>query len=102
MRAHYARLGIHCVATCWRGTRGEIDLILKQCETLIFVEVKRSKTLAQAATRLSAPQQRRIVSTAEEFLVTSPKGALTDMRFDLALMDRAGTIEIRENILIEL
>jgi putative endonuclease len=39
----------------------------------------------------------RIHAAAAEFIGAQPYGQLTELRFDLALVDRGGRIEIREN-----
>ena len=50
-----------------------------------------------AATHISKAQIDRIFATADEFVAGEPKGLLTDMRIDLALVDGQGRIEIVEN-----
>ena len=40
---------------------------------------------------------RRIYRSAEEFIGGEPKGALTDVRFDVALVDQTGDLRILEN-----
>ena len=81
----------------WRGAGGEIDLILRDVNTLVFVEVKKSRSFARAAERISPRQIARILNAAEEFLAGEPAGQLTDIRFDAALVDATGAIEIRQN-----
>ncbi|MFD2740476.1 YraN family protein [Sulfitobacter aestuarii] len=93
----YERRGISVARRRWRGTGGEIDLILRDGEALIFVEVKQSRSIALAAERLNARQMRRIYASASEFLGQEPRGALTDVRFDVALVDASGAFEIIEN-----
>lgn len=65
----------------------EIDLILRDGAALIFVEVKQSRSFARAAESLSARQMQRIYRSAEEFLAGEPAGSLTEVRFDVALVD---------------
>ncbi|MFD1344690.1 YraN family protein [Litorisediminicola beolgyonensis] len=93
----YARRGYPLAADRWRGEGGEIDLILRDGDGLIFVEVKKSRSFARAALRLGRPQQRRICAAAEEFAATEPRGSLTEMRFDLAVVNAQGEIHILEN-----
>ncbi|MEJ2000640.1 MAG: YraN family protein [Maritimibacter sp.] len=95
--ADYARRGHDLAARRWRGSRGELDLVLQDGDGLIIVEVKKARDFARAAARLSRAQLARIYNTAAEFLAGTPNGQLTDLRFDLALVDAAGQIEIREN-----
>lgn len=95
--ADYARRGLRLECRRWRGKRGEIDLILREEDRVIFVEVKKSRDFARAAESLSARQVQRILGAAEEFVAGEPKGLLTEMRFDLAMVDGIGRIEILEN-----
>lgn len=97
VRRHYERRGLALAAERWRGQGGEIDLILKEGSAVIFVEVKKSSTHARAAARLSQRQMQRIYTTASEYLETCPQGQLTETRFDVALVDQTGGIEVLEN-----
>ena len=94
---HYEQRGYSLAEHRWRGAGGEIDLIFRQGEALVFVEVKRSKTSARAAARITQTQIERIYASAGQFLDTEPAGQLTESRFDVALVDGAGRIEIIEN-----
>lgn len=81
----------------WRGKGGEIDLVVEDGEGLIFVEVKKARDFARAAERITARQLRRIYDAAAEYLGQMPLGLNTPSRFDVALVDGAGRIEILEN-----
>lgn len=93
----YSRSGAAVCARRWRGSAGEIDLIARNGAEVIFIEVKQSSTHALAAEHLTARQMARIYSTASEFLGGEPAGQLTASRFDVALVDAGGRIEILEN-----
>lgn len=94
---HYQRCGCFVVESRWRGSGGEIDLILSDGVALIFVEVKQSADVARAAARISPRQMQRIYAAAEEYLGLQPMGALTEARFDVALVDGQGIVHIIEN-----
>lgn len=94
---HYEDRGIAICARNWRGITGEIDLIGRQGDEIIFVEVKQSRTHDLAASHISQAQIGRIFATVDEFLAGEPKGLLTDVRIDLALVDGQGRIEVLEN-----
>ena len=81
----------------WRGSGGEIDLIMRDGAQVIFVEVKKSENFARATTRLGRRQMDRLVAAGSEFLAGEPKGQLTDVRFDLALVNGQGDVQIIEN-----
>lgn len=93
----YTRSGRAICARRWRGASGEIDLIARDGAEVIFIEVKQSKTHAQAAEHLSERQMARIYGAASEFIGGEPAGQLTPVRFDVALVDGMGRIEILEN-----
>ena len=94
---HYSETGREIAARRWRGLFGEIDLIAREGEEVVFIEVKSASTHARAAERLSRRQQLRIYGAAEEFLAGEPRGMLTISRFDVALVDASGRIEVIEN-----
>lgn len=94
---HYEARGITICARNWRGITGEIDLIGRRGDEVIFVEVKQSRTHDLAASHLSQAQIGRIFATVDEFLAGEPRGLLTDLRIDLALVDGQGRIDVIEN-----
>lgn len=95
----YVRAGLQLAHQRWRGQGGEVDLIFRDGAEVVFVEVKTSRTFARAAARLQPRQMARLMSAAEEFLGDEPKGLLTQMRFDVALVDGTGAVHILENAL---
>lgn len=97
VEAEYARNGHDIAARRWRGSRGEIDIVVKDGDGLIFVEVKKAKSFARAAERVSRRQMNRIFGAASEFVASHPKGLLTPMRFDVALVNQHGERRIIEN-----
>lgn len=93
----YQRRGFALAKERWRGSGGEIDLILRDGPGLIFVEVKQSRDFDRAAESLSPRQMRRIYASAAEYLAQEPLGSLTEVRFDVALVDGQGDTRIIEN-----
>lgn len=94
---HYEDRGVIICARNWRGISGEIDLIGRDGDVVIFVEVKQSRTHDLAASHISDAQIRRIFATVDEFVAGEPGGLLTDVRIDLALVDGQGRIDVVEN-----
>ncbi|MFD1880859.1 YraN family protein [Paracoccus pacificus] len=93
----YEQQGYEILARRWRGKAGEIDLIARHDGDFIFIEVKRADTRDMAAERLSRRQMDRICLAACEFCATQPMGQAAGMRFDAALVDGSGMIDIIEN-----
>lgn len=93
----YAERDCTVLERCWRSPAGEVDLILQDGEQVVFVEVKRADTHDAAAHRLSRRQMDRICQAALIYADRLPQGSLTDMRFDAALVDAQGRVEILEN-----
>jgi putative endonuclease len=90
------RKGMTILARRWRGKAGEIDLIAREGVCLVFVEVKQSATHEDAAFRLGAAQQGRIMRAALEYCESAGQAPLPEMRFDAALVDSQGRVEILE------
>ena len=93
----YLHRGRPVVHRRWRGKGGEIDLIAREGDCVVFIEVKKSSSFDAAALRLGRRQMDRLCAAASEFLAGEPRGQLTDMRFDLALVDGRGAMRIIEN-----
>lgn len=94
MEQHYRRGGAQILARRWRGRGGEIDLVARDGGELVFIEVKASASFAAAAAMLGPRQAGRIRQAAGEYLAGEPAGALTPVRFDVALLDGSGAIDI--------
>lgn len=99
---HYIAQGCSIAAQRWRGKGGEIDLILRHGDVVIFVEVKKSRSHDRALTRIRPAQARRIMNAAAEFLDGEPRGLLTDTRFDVATVDSTGQVAVLQNAFIDL
>ena len=79
--------GLTLVERNHRCRQGEIDLIMRDGETLVFVEVRLrgSGAFGGAAASIDAHKQRRIIAAARHFLAGR---AETPCRFDCVLLDR--------------
>ena len=72
-------------------------MILRDGEAVVFVEVKKSETHDIAAQRISRRQMDRICQAALLYTDRLPTGGLTELRFDAALVDADGRVQIVEN-----
>lgn len=79
--------GLQLVEQNYRGRFGEIDLIMKDGATLVFVEVRlrRNASFGGAAASIDARKQQRIIRTAQQYLATLSH--LPACRFDAVLLD---------------
>jgi putative endonuclease len=95
---NYVRRGHALAARRWRGSGGELDLVFRDGAGVIVVEVKQARDFARAVARLSRAQLQRIYGTVSEYVAGEPRGQLTDVRLDLALVDGTGRMRIMENL----
>ncbi|WP_243611471.1 YraN family protein [Shimia aestuarii] len=93
----YLRQGLTVAARRWRKGGGEIDLILRDGDGVVFVEVKQAPDFERAAARVTERQIARIHAGAAHFLAGEPKGELTPCRFDVALVNATGETRILES-----
>ena len=88
--AQYLRQqGLKPVAQNYRSRFGEIDLIMQDGATLVFVEVRlrRSAGFGGAAASIDARKQQRIIRPAQQCLTSLAH--VPPCRFDAVLMDDA-------------
>jgi putative endonuclease len=78
--------GYRILAKRFRTPYGEIDLVARRRNVLVFVEVKARATLDDAAYAVTPRQQRRIIDAAQAWLMAHPEHAEFDMRFDAMLI----------------
>jgi putative endonuclease len=93
----YEERGCAIAKRRWRSPWGEVDLIARDGATVVVVEVKKARRLDDAAHRLSRRQMDRLCAAASAFCAGEPKGALTKLRFDLALVDGMGRVRVVED-----
>ncbi len=77
--------GHRIVARRYATPVGEIDLVTLKGRRLAFIEVKRRKTIDDAAFTVTAKQRRRIVRAAQYWLASHPGFAGHDLAFDVVL-----------------
>lgn len=75
-----------------RTEAGEIDIVAERDGLLGLIEVKARPTLAQAAACLTRRQQARLCLAGEILLGSNPHLGAGGVRFDLLLVDDAGTV----------
>src|SRR3954447_26141995 len=92
---HYLRLGYDVVARGFRTRSGEIDLIVSDGRTLVFVEVKtRRAGSGRPFDGLHEVKQAQVRRMAASYLATKDRPFADDLRFDAVgvVLDAAGQL----------
>src|SRR5262245_35972378 len=84
--AYLIAKGHRIVARRWRSPVGEVDIVARRRNTLVFVEVKARERFDDAAEAILPRQQRRIIAAAEAWLASHPDDIDTNIRFDVVLV----------------
>lgn len=87
--AYLEQHGLRVVARNYRTPRGELDLVMRDGETLVFIEVRYRKNagFGGAAESVHRAKQQRVIAAAQHYL---QRHRLTQSacRFDVALLGR--------------
>jgi len=98
---HLRGRGIAIVERNVRSRHGEIDLVARDGETLVFVEVRlrRPGRFGSAAESVDAGKQARMVAAAREYLARLAR--TPPCRFDVVLLDAldASRVEWRRDVI---
>lgn len=78
--------GYRVLARRFRTPVGEIDLVVRRGESLVFVEVKARPDLHAAAQALGPRQRARILRASQAWLARHPAHARLRLRFDVVLL----------------
>ena len=97
-KRHLKRAGLKFLYANFKGEQGEIDLVFREGEVLVFVEVKArsSESWTRPAAAVNVAKQRRIVATAREYVRMLPESKMP-IRFDIVevLLDEGRVGEVR-------
>lgn len=97
-KEHLQRLGLKFLAANFRSDRGEIDLIFREADCLVFVEVKTrsSEAWTRPAAAVNARKKRLLSQTALDYLRLL-KNPQVKIRFDIVevLLRDAEVREVR-------
>jgi putative endonuclease len=91
----YEAAGAEVLARRWRAPEGEIDLIVRLPEALVFVEVKAGRA-ALSRDCITEAQWSRLEAAAVRYMVDHQTGGAT-VHFDAAFVGPDGAVEIVEN-----
>ena len=93
-RAYQAKGGA-ILARRWRCPAGEIDLIVRLSDCIVFAEVKH-RARGVEDDPVTPAQWRRLETAAETYIVRAETGQ-TPLRFDLVVIGGSGETTIYEN-----
>jgi putative endonuclease len=96
--------GLRLIARNWRCKAGELDLVMRDADTLVIAEV-RSRGRADygtAAETVDWRKQAKLVRATRVLFAARPELADCPLRFDVVTLDRDGNIEwLREAFEVE-
>ncbi len=106
MAAEYLRRqGLSLIDKNFLARGGELDLIMKECSTIVFVEVKyrNSQNYGHAAESVTRQKQHRLIKAANWWMLKQGLNAdATDFRFDVVAIHSNGShIEWIKNAITE-
>ncbi len=78
--------GYRFLAKRYKTPVGEIDLVMRRGNILVFVEVKARRTKSEAAVAIHIKNQKRIMHAARYFLAANPAYTKYQVRFDVCLV----------------
>ncbi len=83
--------GLQLLARNLRWRDGELDIVMRDGDTLVFVEVRyrASEAFGGAAASVTMGKQRRIVRAAAHYLASEPRFARLPARFDVIAIQGA-------------
>jgi putative endonuclease len=97
-KKHLQKAGLKFLTANFKSDRGEIDLIFRDDDCLVFVEVKArsSEKWVRPAATVSAPQRKRLSQAALDYLKLI-KNPQVKVRFDIVevLLEKGEVREIR-------
>lgn len=87
--------GLTLIARNYHCRRGEIDLIMDDQQTLVFIEVRYRKNahFGSSTESITAAKQQKIITTAEHYLQHKVKGQIPACRFDVVAIYPSGTAQ---------
>jgi putative endonuclease len=89
---HLDRSGFTIVERNFRTRGGEIDIVARKGDVLVFVEV-RSREVTDFGTpeeSITPAKRRRIVATARQYLSKVPPSSWREARFDVIVIEGSG------------
>lgn len=86
---HLKAQGLRLVARNWHCRGGELDLVMREADTLVFVEVRsRGRSdYGSALESITARKRAHLVLAAQKFIAAHPEHSERAMRFDAVAIE---------------
>jgi putative endonuclease len=100
-REHLERLGYSIVARNYRTRHGELDIVARDRDALVFIEVKTRRCCTTPLEAVDFRKQRQIRTMARSFLLAvTDRPYVRELRFDAigVSVDRYGALERLEHL----
>jgi len=93
---YLCQVGLVLVTRNYRSSYGEIDLVMRDGETLVFVEVRyrQSSLFGTPAETVNAAKQAKIRATAEHYLQPQRKWARSPCHFDILAIEGSDSPQV--------
>ena len=87
--AELERAGLKLLMRNYNTRHGELDLVMRDGDTVVFVEVRYRKSAGHgdAAASVTASKQARLILAAQHWLAAHPQHARRTCRFDVVSYD---------------
>ena len=87
---HMQMQGLKLLQRNYRTRRGEIDLVMQDKDSLVFVEVRyrNREDYGSAAESIDRRKQRKLTACAQQYLQAYPERARQPCRFDVVTISR--------------
>lgn len=82
----YRLKGYRLLAQRYRTPHGEIDLVMRRRQCLVFIEVKFRSTDQPLETTLPSPRQQQRIRTAALYFTSRSSAPAADHRFDVVVI----------------
>lgn len=78
--------GYHIAAMRYRGKAGEVDIVARRGDIVVFIEVKARRTLQSGVDAVGPETQRRIRGASEQWLSRQKDFARLSWRYDIIVV----------------
>lgn len=101
--AHLQAIGLKLIQRNYLARGGELDLVMQQDMTLVFIEVRyrTAGNHGDGVDSVSVSKQRRLLAAARQFVAEHPQYARWTSRFDVLALGAGGLRWVRNAIVVD-